>query len=76
MGTLDIETFKKVCYTITNLTKGVMHMPTEKETTIVQKATIYDLVKILKRGKKKGKETYTVEELEALMDAYIEGAEQ
>ena len=49
-------------------------MPTEKETLMIQKATVYDLQKILENGEK-GK-TYTVEELKELMDAYIKGAAQ
>lgn len=49
-------------------------MPTEKEIAIIQKATIYDLQKILDgAGKDK---TYTVDEIKELMDAYIKGAEQ
>lgn len=49
-------------------------MPTEKEVIIIQKATVYDLLKILKS--KNPDKTYTLEELEKIMDAYIEGAEQ
>lgn len=49
-------------------------MPSEKEIAIIQKATIYDLQKILENGEE-GK-TYTVEELIKLMDAYIRGAAQ
>lgn len=49
-------------------------MPTEKEIAIIQKATIYDLQKILENGDEN--KTYTVEELKKLMDAYIKGAEQ
>ena len=49
-------------------------MPTEKEVVIIQKATVYDLLKILKS--KDPNKAYTLEELEKLMDAYIEGAEQ
>jgi len=48
-------------------------MPTEKEVSIIQKATIYDLQKILEE---KADKTYTVEEIKALMDAYIKGTEQ
>ena len=48
-------------------------MPTEKEITIIQKATIYDLLKLLKENPDK---TYTVAELEILLDAYITGAQQ
>lgn len=49
-------------------------MPTEKEISIIQKATIYDLQKILENGEA-GK-TYTVEEIKHLLDAYIQGTEQ
>ncbi len=49
-------------------------MPTEKEISIIQKATIYDLQKILDNGEE-GK-VYTVEEIKSLMDAYIKGTEQ
>lgn len=48
-------------------------MPTEKEIMIIQKATIYDLQRILEKEPKK---SYTVEELKALLNAYITGAEQ
>ena len=51
-------------------------MPTEKETVITQKAMAYDLLKLLKKGRTDGKETYTVEDIETILDAYIEGAEQ
>ena len=49
-------------------------MPTEKETLMIQKATIYDLQKILESGDKE--KTYTIEEIKELMDAYIKGAAQ
>lgn len=49
-------------------------MSVEKGITMVQKATVYDLQKLLQNGEE-GK-TYTVEELVSLMDAYIKGAEQ
>lgn len=49
-------------------------MPTEKEVAIIQKATIYDLYKILD-SKEPGK-TYTADEIKALMDAYIQGTGQ
>lgn len=48
-------------------------MSTEKEAVFIQKATIYDLMRILKENPDKA---YTVEELEKLFDAYILGAEQ
>lgn len=53
--------------------KEVETMPTEKEVLIIQKATIYDLQRIMERS---GKESYTAEEIKELMDAYIKGAEQ
>lgn len=49
-------------------------MPTEKEISIIQKATIYDLQKILETGD--SDKLYTVDELKKLMDAYIKGTEQ
>ena len=45
---------------------------TEKETLVVQKATVYDLARILKKEPKK---SYSVEELDQIFDAYIAGAE-
>lgn len=48
-------------------------MPTEKEVIIIQKATIYDLLRIIGENPDK---TYTVEELKKLFDAYIRGVEQ
>ena len=48
-------------------------MPTENERKDVQKAMAYDLLRILKKGPDK---TYTAEELEALIDAYISGVAQ
>ena len=47
---------------------------TDHEILMIQKATVYDLQKILDNGEK-GR-TYTVEELKELMDAYIKGAAQ
>ena len=40
---------------------------------MIQKATVYDLQKIIEKGEK---ETYTTEEIKELMDAYILGAQQ
>lgn len=48
-------------------------MPTEKEVVLIQKATVYDLMRIIKENPDK---TYTQDELEKLFDAYITGAEQ
>ena len=48
-------------------------MPPEKWALIVQKATIYDLMRIIEEDPDK---TYTRDELKKLFDAYITGAEQ
>ncbi|MBD5152995.1 MAG: hypothetical protein HDT15_10850 [Oscillibacter sp.] len=48
-------------------------MPTENERKDVQKAMAYDLLRILKEEPGK---TYTYEELEKLIDAYISGLKQ
>ena len=48
-------------------------MPTESERKDVQKAMAYDLLRILKQNPEK---TYTMEELEKLIDAYITGGQQ
>ena len=48
-------------------------MPTEKEIVIIQKATVYDLKRILKESPGK---TSTQEEVVKLLDAYITGVEQ
>ena len=48
-------------------------MSSEKEMLMVQKATMYDLKRILEQDPDK---TYTVEELKQLIDAYIQGMEQ
>lgn len=47
-------------------------MPTEKEISIIQKDTIYDLQKLLERGDPEKK--YSVEELKSLLDAYLTGS--
>ena len=47
-------------------------MGTEAERLDTRKATVYDLQKIFKR---ENKDSFTYAELEALMDAYIEGSE-
>ena len=49
-------------------------MPTEKEIAIIQKATIYDIQKLLDANDP-GK-TYTAEEIKNLLDAYIRDAVQ
>ncbi len=48
-------------------------MSTEQAILVAQKAAMFDLIQILKRQPDKA---YTVEELEALIVAYIKGAEQ
>jgi len=48
-------------------------MPAEKEILIIQKATMYDLMKLLEADPDK---TYTVGELKKLMDSYIAGVSQ
>lgn len=48
-------------------------MPTEKERSDVQKAMAYDLLRLLKENPGK---SYTYEDLEKLIDAYITGAQQ
>lgn len=48
-------------------------MPTEKEMIVIQKATVYDLKRIIESEPDK---TYTIEELKKILDAYITGAEQ
>ncbi len=48
-------------------------MSSEKEILMVQKATVYDLMRIFEQNPGK---TYTVEELRQLIDAYIQGMEQ
>ena len=48
-------------------------MQTDKMVILIQKATIYDLMRIIKEDPDK---TYTQEELKKLFDAYIRGAEQ
>lgn len=47
-------------------------MPTKDEILVVQKSTVYDINKLIKKG---GKDSYTPAEIEAMLDAYIEGAE-
>lgn len=48
-------------------------MSSEHEILVAQKAAMFDLIQILKQQPDK---TYTVDELEALIVAYIKGAEQ
>lgn len=48
-------------------------MPTETKTKIIQKATIYDLRRLLKKS---GKETFTVEELCDWLDTIADAKDQ
>lgn len=48
-------------------------MSSEKEITMLQKAAIYDLQKLLRNSKKT---EFTVEELIELMDIYTEGLDK
>ncbi len=48
-------------------------MPTEKEIVLAQKAMAFDLIQIFKADPEK---TYTAEELEKLLVAFIKGIEQ
>ena len=43
-------------------------MPTEKEIVMLQKATVYDIRRILEENPDK---TYTLEELQQILDAYV-----
>lgn len=47
-------------------------MPTEKEILLIQKAAMYDLQRFFKQRQAK---TYTFEEIQEIIDAYITGAE-
>ena len=48
-------------------------MPTEKEIKIIEKATLYDLRRLIKNS---GKESYTVEELCELLDTITDAKDQ
>ena len=48
-------------------------MPTEKEIIMLQKATVYDIRRILEREPDR---TYTLQELQQILDAYITGVEE
>ena len=63
----------KMCYNAVITEKEAVRMPNEKEIAIIQKAAMFDLIQIIKKQPDK---TYTVEELEALIVAYVTGAEQ
>ena len=47
-------------------------MSTEKEITIVTKAVVFDLLQIFKHDENK---TYTVQEINAILEAYAKKAE-
>lgn len=49
-------------------------MATEMEVAIVKKATVYDLIDIIES--RPDKQSYTPEEIKALMKAYVKGTEQ
>ncbi len=46
--------------------------PTERERQDVQKAMAYDLLKLLRKDTEK---SYSYEEIEKIVDAYVEGTE-
>ena len=48
-------------------------MPSESKIVIIQKATVYDLKRIIEADPDR---TYTAEELKKILDAYITGVEQ
>lgn len=48
-------------------------MSTEREVLLIQKATMYDLLQIIRSNPDK---TYTPEELEKIITAYIAGVQQ
>ncbi|MCM1508992.1 MAG: hypothetical protein NC177_17930 [Ruminococcus flavefaciens] len=49
-------------------------MPTDRESNEIKKSMAYDLIKIVKTNK--DKESYTPEEIEEIIDAYITGLTQ
>ena len=46
-------------------------MPSELDTNNIKKAMAYDLQKILKNAESTGRESYTIREIENLIDDYI-----
>mgnify|MGYP001061786109 FL=1 len=48
-------------------------MSTEREIIMFQKSTVYDLLQLIKKDPNK---TYTTDELEELLAAYVKGLEQ
>lgn len=61
-------------YSVQFTRKGGSTTETEAERQDTRKAMAYDLLQILKRNEK-GK-TYTYEEIEALIEAYLTGSEK
>jgi len=61
----------KICYNDSRIGGGIM--PTEKDYKVIEKATIYDLRRILVNS---GKETYTLEELCKLLDTIADAKDQ
>jgi hypothetical protein len=53
--------------------KEGLRMPTKDEIIVVQKATVYDIKRILKENPGK---TYTEEEINQILDAYITSVER
>ena len=49
---------------------------TESERLDAKKAMAYDLQKLIEKERANGKESFTPEEINALMDAYIAGMQQ
>ena len=48
-------------------------MISEKEIVAAQKAMAYDLHRLIASERKKGRETITMEEMDAMIEAYIAG---
>ena len=48
-------------------------MPTKEDYLNIRKATIYDLLQLVEKDPNK---TFTVEEIKAIFNAYIAGAQQ
>ena len=63
----------EIWYTIFTKRKEAHKVSSEKGILVAQKAAMFDLIQIIKQQPDK---TYTVDEIEALIVAYIKGAEQ
>ena len=48
-------------------------MWTQEDYSVMRKATVYDLIQVCKSDPK---ETYTTEEIETIMNAYVKGSEK